>query len=89
MRHRYLEVTFRKAIALAAYLYLPRTPGAIAASTADGGHGMKLDFGEDGRLIGVEITAPSKTSIAQVNELLSSYGEEPLASEEWAPLAAA
>jgi len=89
MRHRYLEVTFRKGIALAAYLYLPRVAGTAAASTADAGNGMRADLAEDGRLIGVEITAPSLTTIAQVNELLSSYGEVPLASEEWAPLAAA
>ena len=89
MRHRYLEVTFRKGVALAAYLYLPRAAGTLAASTIDGGHGMRVDLDEGGRPIGVEITAPSMITVAQVNELLSNYGTEPLASEEWAPLVAA
>ena len=89
MRHRYLEVTFRKGVALAAYLYLPRAAGTLAASTADGGHGMRVDLGADGKPIGVEITAPLVTTIAHVNELLLRYGKEPLDSEEWAPLAAA
>jgi len=89
MRHRYLEVTFRKGVALAAYLYLPRAPGAVAASTIDGGHGMRLDLDENSNPIGVEITAPTMITFAQLNELLSRYGTEPLATEEWAPLVAA
>ena len=89
MRHRYLEVTFRKGVALAAYLYLPRAEGASAASTIDGGHGMRVDLDENGKPIGVEITAPAMINVAQLNELLSNYGTEPLASEEWAPLVAA
>jgi uncharacterized protein YuzE len=89
MKHRYLEVTFRKGVALAAYLYLPRAAGTIATSTIDGGCGMRVDLDEQGDPIGVEITAPSMVTVTQLNELLSNYGAEPLASEEWAPLAAA
>jgi len=48
MRHRYLEVTFRKGKPLAAYLCLPRPAGAKVARTSDAGKGLRLDFDEHG-----------------------------------------
>ena len=89
MKHRYLEVTFRKGKPLAAYLYLPHAAGMRATSTADGGHGTRVDLDDHGVAIGIEITDPSTVSITQLNELLVKYGVTPLESEEWAPLAAA
>ncbi len=89
MKHRYLEVTFRKGKALAAYLFLPHAIGVRASSTADGGHGVRIDLDELGIPIGIEITAPASVSITQLNEVLIKYGVAPLETEEWAPLAAA
>ncbi len=88
MKHRYLEVTFRKGKPLAAYLYLPRPAGAKAARTSDAGHGLRIDFDAQGAPIGVEITAPALVSVAQLNELLASLGVARLEPEEWSPLAA-
>lgn len=88
MRHRYLEVTFRKGRPLAAYLYLPRTAGTKAARTVEAGPGMRVDFDAKGAPIGVEITAPALVTVADVNAVLAPMGVEELASEEWAPLAA-
>jgi hypothetical protein len=89
MKHRYLEVTFRKGKALAAYLSLPHAVGVRASSTVDGGRGMRVDLDEHGMPIGIEITAPASVSITQLNEVLVKYGVEPLETEEWAPLVAA
>jgi hypothetical protein len=50
---------------------------------------MRVDLDDDGKPIGVEITAPSMITVTQLNELLSNYGTEPLATEEGAPLVAA
>jgi hypothetical protein len=88
MKHRYLEVTFRKGKALAAYLYLPRPAGAKAVRTSDAGHGLRIDFDAQGTPIGIEITAPALVGIAQLNELLVPLGVAPVEPEEWAPLAA-
>jgi hypothetical protein len=88
MKHRYLEVTFRKGKPLAAYLYLPRPAGAKAVRTADAGHGLRVDFDSNGTPIGVEITAPALVSVAQLNELLVPLGVARLEPEEWSPLAA-
>ena len=88
MKHRYLEVTFRKGKPFAAYLYLPRPAGVKAARTTDGGHGLRVDFDAQGTPIGVEITSPSLVSVAQLNELLVPLGVTRVEPEEWAPLAA-
>ncbi len=88
MKQRYLEVTFRKGKPLAAYLYLPRPPRAKAARTEDAGHGIKIDFDAVGTPIGVEITAPSATNVARLNEALARFGLDQIADDEWAPLAA-
>jgi len=88
MKHRYLEITFRKGKALAAYLYLPRPAGAKVARTANAGRGLRLDFDAQGAPIGVEITAPSLVTVSELNAVLAPLGIERLEPEEWAPLAA-
>jgi uncharacterized protein YuzE len=88
MRHRYLEVTFRKGKPLAAYLYLPRPAGAKVARTSNAGKGLRLDFDEHGTPIGVEITAPTMVTVAEVNAVLAPLGVARVEPEEWAPVAA-
>jgi hypothetical protein len=88
MKHRYLEITFRKGKPLAAYLYLPRPAGAKAARTTDAGRGLRVDFDARGTPIGVEITAPALVSIADLNAVLAPLGVTGVEPEEWAPLAA-
>lgn len=88
MKRRYLEVMFRKGRPLAAYLYLPRAPGARVARTLDGGHGVRVDFDERGAVLGIEITAPGAVTVAELNAILIRYGLAALDAEEWAPLAA-
>jgi hypothetical protein len=50
MKQRYLEVTFRKGKAFAAYLYLPRANDARLARTLDEGQGVHVDLDRDGKL---------------------------------------
>jgi uncharacterized protein YuzE len=88
MKHRYLEITFRKGKPLAAYLYLPRQAGARAVRTADAGRGLRVDFDAQGAPIGIEITAPATVTIADVNAVLAPLGVTNVEPEEWAPLAA-
>lgn len=89
MQDRYLEVTFRKGKPLAAYLYLARASGVRSVKSQPSATGMVVDIGPGGTPIGVEITAPSRITLADVNELLQRYGLAPLSSEELAPLLAA
>jgi hypothetical protein len=89
MKHRYLEVTYRRGKPLAAYLYLPRRPGSKVARTEDRGSGLRADFDADGAPMGVEITAPGAVGVGDVNRVLTELGVDPIAAEEWAPLKAA
>jgi uncharacterized protein YuzE len=88
MRRRYLEVTFRNGRAFAAYLYLPRPTGAKAVRTTDAGRGVKIDYDAGGTPIGIEITAPSAITAAELSAILQSIGIDQLEPGEWAPLAA-
>ena len=89
MEDRYLEITFRKGKPLAGYLYLARAVGARSTRSEATGKGLVVDFGPEGRPIGVEITAPSRVTLADVNELLQKYDLPPISVEELAPLQAA
>ncbi len=89
MQDRYLEITFRKGKPLAAYLYLARASGVRSARSKATENGLVMDFGPDGQPIGVEITVPSRVTLADVNALFQQYGLPPLSVEELAPLKAA
>ena len=89
MKERYLEVTFRKGRALAAYLYLPRETGAKSARTERVGDGLLADFDAGGNAIGLELTNPTGVSLEQINAALDAIGAEPVGPEELAPLRAA
>ena len=89
MRHSYLEVTFRKGRPLAAYYYLPRRDGDTSARTEHSDGGLVVDYSSDGRPIGIEITAPSRLVLSELNQLLSNLGQSPIAPEDLGPLVAA
>ena len=86
MRQRYLEITFRKGKPLAAYLYLSSTSGVKSLRTEPRDVGLLVDFGPEDRPIGLEITAPEQTTVAQINEILHSLGLSPMAEEDLSPL---
>ncbi len=89
MKEPYLEVTFRHGQPLAAYLYLPRKAGDKSYRTSKKAPGMVVDFEQGGRAIGIEITAPTKIAIADLNRVLSEIGAPPITAEDLAPLPAA
>jgi uncharacterized protein YuzE len=88
MNNRYLKITFRKGKPIAAYLHLPRDPGVNSARTEPMGKGLLADYSHDGKLIGVEITAPTSVTPAEINAALARMGQPALDPEELAPLAA-
>jgi len=89
MRDIYLEVTFRKGKAIAAYLYLPRDPEEKSQRTEKVGEGILVDYGKGDRPIGIEITAPRRVSLEAVNHILAKLEIRLVQEEELAPLAAA
>ena len=89
MNRFYLEVTFRKGRALAAYLYLPGQAGLKSARTRRFSPGLVVDVAADGRAIGVEITAPSRVTVPSLNRALRAIGAQPVTADDLAPLSAA
>ena len=89
MKEPYLEVTFRRGRPIAAYLYLPRETGERSFRTSKAEAGMVIDFGQKGNPIGIEITAPTKVTITDLNHVLVKLGLPPMQDNELAPLRAA
>jgi hypothetical protein len=86
MRKRYLQVSYRNGKPLAAYLYLPRQSSDRSARVERREQGLLVDYAADGRPIGIEITAPTKTSLSFMNQLLTDLNQQAATADELAPL---
>jgi hypothetical protein len=51
--------------------------------------GLIIDYARSGRCIGIEITAPSKLSVAALNRVLKNLGLSAVRRSDLAPLRAA
>jgi uncharacterized protein YuzE len=89
MNTPYLEVTYRRGRAIAAYYYLPRRPGQRSVRTRRVEAGLLVDYARGGRPIGVEITNPGALSVAAFNRVLRELGFASVSREDVAPLIAA
>lgn len=89
MKEPYLEVTYRKGHALAAYFYLPRNARQKSVRTQRVDGGLIIDFGANGKPIGIEITAPEQLTLARLNRVLRELGCATVRRADLAPLRAA
>ena len=89
MNEPYLEVTYRRGRAIAAYFYLPRRRGDKSQRTARIAPGMIVDFARGDRPIGIEITAPRRLTVAAMNRALKQLGFPEVKRADLAPLRAA
>lgn len=53
------------------------------------GAGFSIDYGQSGRPIGIEITAPDNISLQVINEILAKLNLGPAKQEDFASLLAA
>ena len=89
MKAPYLDVTFHRGKAVAAYLYLPRPAGAKAARTIEARPNLLVDYMDDGQPIGIEILVPAEADELLVNAVLGELNLPPLPAGELEPLRAA
>lgn len=90
MTERSLQVTYRKGRPFSAYLYMPHRTGEKSAKTVPSPDGLLVvDYGANGRPVGVEITAPLAVSLERLNRLLADIGEEALTEQDYWPVRAA
>jgi uncharacterized protein YuzE len=89
MKHTYLEITYRRGRAVAAYFYLPRRDHDASVRTESVGDGLVIDFTADGRAIGIEILTPNRVDFTALDAAFVRVGCSPISREELAPLTAA
>ena len=89
MKDPYLEVTYHHGQPFAAYLYSQHQLGENSFKTSKANSGLIIDFSENGNPICIEITAPSKVTVDDINRVLENLGISRISSEELAPLRAA
>jgi hypothetical protein len=89
MKEPYLEVTYRKGHALAAYFYLQRSARQTSVRTRPFHGGLIVDFAANDKPIGIEITAPEQLTLANLNRLLKELGCPQVRRADLAPLRAA
>ena len=90
MTERSLQITYRKGLPFAAYLYLSRVTGERSVRTEPTADGLLIvDFAADGRPIGIEITAPGAVTLDRINSLLQNLAQAPLPEAEFGPMRAA
>ncbi|MDY7009898.1 MAG: DUF2283 domain-containing protein [Planctomycetota bacterium] len=85
-RDIYLEITYRHGKALAGYLYLAKSSDDKVVRSQKVSPGLVVDYGADGKPIGIEITSPSTVSAQAINELLAELHQQTLDKAELAPL---
>jgi len=90
MTERSLQVTYRKGKPFSAYLHLSHQTGEKSARTVPSADGLLvIDYGQNGKPIGVEITAPSAVTLEGLNGVLASLGEPLLSEHDYLPVRAA
>jgi uncharacterized protein YuzE len=89
MIESYLEITFRRGKAIAAYYYLPRRGNEKSFRSSEVSPGLIVDYSRAGKPIGIEITAPGQISVTKFNKILKELGLPSASREELAPLTAA
>ena len=90
MTERSLQVTYRKGRAFSAYLHLAHATGEKSVRTVPSADGLLVvDYGAEGRPVGVEITAPLAVSLERLNRLLNDLGESALVEQDYRPVRAA
>lgn len=83
---RALEVSSYNGRLMAGYLTFGRRPGDASVRTSEPEPGLVVDYADDGRPIGLEITAPSKVTLEAVNRVLVPLGQPPATLNELALL---
>ena len=88
-RRHFEQVLLLKGDDFVAYFYLARRPGQSVARTERVEPGLVVDFDEQDKPLGIEITAPSQLTLETFNRLLKRLGQDPVQEADFSPLKAA
>src|SRR2546423_3468870 len=86
MTERSLQVTYRKGKPFSAYLHLSHQTGEKSARTVPSTDGLLVvDYGQNGKAIGIEITAPVAVAFGRLQRLLRGGGGAPPREHDYFP----
>jgi uncharacterized protein YuzE len=84
-----IQITYRKGKPFAAYIYLPRAPGAKSVRTEQITPELLIDYAVDGSPLGIEIVSPGYVTEEEILTAFDRLGIKRPSSAELAPLRAA
>jgi len=84
-----LQVTYRRGEPFAAYIYLDREPGEKVKRTVEVTSDLLVDYGEDGRALGIEVITPEVVEVEEILKVFDNLGLGRPAETELEPLRAA
>jgi uncharacterized protein YuzE len=84
-----LQITYRKGRPFAAYIHLDRKPGEKSARTEAISPDLLVDYGADGRALGIEVVTPVAVSLEDLYAVFDKLGIGRPSAAELAPLRAA
>lgn len=84
-----LQVTYRNSAPFAAYIGLGRRLGERSARTEQVGPDLLVDFGADGRPLGIELVDPLSTTAEEIFAVFDSLGLSRPSRSALSPLLAA
>jgi hypothetical protein len=68
-------------------LHLSHQTGEKSAKTGPSADGLLvIDYAQDGKAIGVEITAPTAVPLKRLNRLLGDLGDAPMNEPDYLPV---
>ena len=83
-----LQITYCKGRRFAAYIHLERLSGERSVRSEELAPEIVVDYGADGRPLGVEIVSPEVTSVEDVLMVFDELGIRRPEASELAPLVA-
>ena len=84
-----LQVTYRRGKPLAAYLYLPHSPGTKSVKTEKVSEDVLIDYAVDGTPLGIEIVSPSDVRMDDIYAAFDRLGLTRPEPADLSPLRAA
>ncbi len=84
-----IQITYRKGMPFAAYIYLAGRPGQKSVRTREIGPDLLVDYASDGSPLGIEVVSPGDVTVDEINRVFDELGLGRPSPSELGPLRAA
>ena len=84
-----VQVTYRKGLPFAAYIYFQRKPGQRSVRTERVSSDVLIDYSADGTPLGIEVVSPGHVTLEEINQAFDRIGLQRPEPRDLEPLKAA